>query len=342
MLRIKIHEIEKHRNETTFRPYINNRYIFEDIGIKFIFDGNNYDMVWVAQATYLRKSIPYSDCVNFGRSYVSRFPGDVILFDGQDSASLMGSWDIFKESSNCKRLIKNSLYSDRSLYKKPSVNGRIYWGSDVGCDYKIDEDIDWSRVILSGCNWLSTIEAHPAMRPPEKKDYDVCALFAYPTGENKEFGAVINTYYDAFRKKCIDEIQKLTGLRVATLNADGKKLPVPQYYDLMRRSKIVIAPFGYGEIAPRDLEASLFGSILIKPNMDHIETVPNIYVDNETYVACKWDFSDIVDKIEQIVKNPKNYSHCPVNFVDRFKKSYVPENLIVNTHNWISKIEGYE
>lgn len=43
MIKIKLEEIQRHRNETTFRPYIMCADLFRDIGITFITTGNSYD-----------------------------------------------------------------------------------------------------------------------------------------------------------------------------------------------------------------------------------------------------------------------------------------------------------
>ena len=344
MITIKINEIEKHRNETTFRPYLENRTrnLFYDIGIKFVFDGNRYDLLWVGHDSYMKKTLPYSSSVEYGVNANKSLPGDIIFFDGQDSPSLIGSWDVFKQNKKNKLLLKNSLYQNREWYKSPSVHGRYYWGSDGQNDYSITDDIDWSKIKLSGTNWLSTIGRNFNMYDYRniKKDYDVCALFSYPSKENKEFAVTINQYYDSFRKKCIDNLPK--NLKVITLDNTGQKLPIEQYYDYMRRSKIIIAPFGYGEIAPRDLEAAMFGSVLIKPDMSHVDTIPNIYIPFHTFVPCDWDFSNLQDRIDFILSDWKqNQEKFVVNFRNEFNNEYLPEKLIVHTHDWISQLDSF-
>jgi len=42
MIKIKIYELDKHRNETTFRPYIMAQNQLREIGIEFTND-NSYD-----------------------------------------------------------------------------------------------------------------------------------------------------------------------------------------------------------------------------------------------------------------------------------------------------------
>ena len=57
-----------------------------------------------------------------------------------------------------------------------------------------------------------------------------------------------------------------------------------QYNKELARSKIVLSPFGWGELCFRDFEAVLSGALLLKPDMSHLETWPDVFVNNETYV----------------------------------------------------------
>lgn len=85
----------------------------------------------------------------------------------------------------------------------------------------------------------------------------------------------------------------------------NQRVPRDEYYREMMRSKICVSPFGYGEICWRDYEAVLCRSLLIKPNMDHVETTPNIFQKYKTYVPVQWDFSDLREKCEYYLKNDK-------------------------------------
>ncbi len=66
-----------------------------------------------------------------------------------------------------------------------------------------------------------------------------------------------------------------------------------EYYDEMLSSTICVSPFGYGEICWRDFEAILCGCLLVKPDMAHVETAPDIFVPGVTYVPVRWDYADL-------------------------------------------------
>jgi hypothetical protein len=76
-----------------------------------------------------------------------------------------------------------------------------------------------------------------------------------------------------------------------------------EYLDELLRSKIVVSPFGYGEICWRDFEAIICGAVLFKPDMSHVQTRPNVFIPYITYVPLKWDYSDLEEKSEYYLQN---------------------------------------
>ena len=66
-----------------------------------------------------------------------------------------------------------------------------------------------------------------------------------------------------------------------------------EYYNEMLSATICVSPFGYGELCWRDFEAVLCGCLLVKPDMSHVETQPDIFIADQTYAPVKWDYSDL-------------------------------------------------
>lgn len=50
-----------------------------------------------------------------------------------------------------------------------------------------------------------------------------------------------------------------------------------QYNNELVRSRIVLSPFGWGELCFRDFEAVFSGALLMKPDMSHLETWPDVF-----------------------------------------------------------------
>lgn len=76
-----------------------------------------------------------------------------------------------------------------------------------------------------------------------------------------------------------------------------------RYNHELSSSKIVLSPFGWGELCFRDFEAVLSGALLLKPDMSHLETWPDIFQDRETYVSFRWDAEDLLEKSEEFLKD---------------------------------------
>jgi len=77
-----------------------------------------------------------------------------------------------------------------------------------------------------------------------------------------------------------------------------------QQYNLeLGRSRIVLSPFGWGELCFRDFEAVLSGALLLKPDMSHLETWPDVFVDNETYVGFSWEADNLIEKVDKVLEN---------------------------------------
>ena len=79
------------------------------------------------------------------------------------------------------------------------------------------------------------------------------------------------------------------------------------YNEEIKSVAAVLSPFGWGEVCFRDFEAVFNGSVLIKPNMDHIETWPDIYQSSKTYVPVDWDGGDLIETINQVSRNISAY-----------------------------------
>lgn len=77
------------------------------------------------------------------------------------------------------------------------------------------------------------------------------------------------------------------------------------YYREMRRSRICVSPFGYGELCWRDFEAILSGCLLVKPDVGHLETEPDVFLPLETYVPVRWDFADLEEVLRHYLAHPE-------------------------------------
>lgn len=340
MIKVGLLELDKHRNETSFRYYVANQNLFRDVGIEFT-TSDSYDYAMVGQASIIDKKLPLNQSVDKGLEFISKIKGDYIIFDGQDSTTLMGTFDVFSQSSAIL-FLKTVYLNDFDLYKKGWVNGRMYWGEG---DYSVPDIDDYKdKMKLSGTNWGNTLFPNGNFNfhnYNSNKKYDLCGMFQYPQKEKVYEHKLCQTpHYNKCRKPVYDLINsnKYNSCKLI----DGKRIPHEEYLQNMFNSKIIFSPYGYGAYgAPRDIQSAQFGSILIKPRMDWIDTTPNMYVEDETYIACEQDFSDLDEKVDYVLSNfDKLQPYIVENFRKKLLDVYNPMYLVKHTHDLFSQLDG--
>jgi hypothetical protein len=92
------------------------------------------------------------------------------------------------------------------------------------------------------------------------------------------------------------------------------------YYKELFDSKIVLSPFGWGEVCFRDFEAIISGALLLKPDMSHLKTWPDVYIPYETYIPLNWDGTDIKEKTETYLADNKARERIAQNAWELYRK----------------------
>jgi hypothetical protein len=144
--------------------------------------------------------------------------------------------------------------------------------------------------------WFSHAYKKMIAKASQPVDYDskvpkIHARFGY-----KSFPNTIGFQRRIFMEKCFNNNNVITGsVKPGAYNKEVKKMAA------------VLSPYGWGEICFRDFEAVINGALLIKPNMDHIETWPDIYQCSRTYLPIDWDGNDLVTTIDRVSANMKDY-----------------------------------
>jgi len=167
------------------------------------------------------------------------------------------------------------------------MEGNNYFNNQTFFDNKRDIDIHFSTVISDFDNWHLT-------RPSQISYFE----------------------HRMNAKNMIDMICKKYNL-IQSGKCYGK-----EYLDKMRRSKVCVSPWGCGEICHRTFEAIRSGAIPICPDMEYMETWPNVIIPWETYVPCKHDFSDLDEIIIKIIDNYNDYKIIAENAYKIIKKAW--------------------
>ena len=110
MIKVKILNPTEDRNEPTFRPLFFVKDMLRDYSID-ITDSDDFDYLFVGMYDFIYKDKSLSESTDIGLENLSKISGDYFLFDGSDSTSLMGAYEVF-EQSNAIYLFKNQLLKD--------------------------------------------------------------------------------------------------------------------------------------------------------------------------------------------------------------------------------------
>ena len=116
------------------------------------------------------------------------------------------------------------------------------------------------------------------------------------------------------------------------------KIPKKQYLETMRSSKAIISPFGWGEICYRDFETFISGAALIKPNVDHLDTWPNLYKKHKTYIPIPWKIEEWKEIIPNILDNRNNLLEIAENGQNAYKKIWSTQGNETFCEHFISMI----
>ena len=192
---------------------------------------------------------------------------------------------------------------------------RISWNVGLG-DYRTFSFP--SKTLLRGVIRMQTkICRKPMIFPMFQNRYD----FNEYSDRNVDLLSCFGSY--DLTSKPISFHRKASADMAASLNGDYKVasgfFPVDEYYTLLRKAKMALSPFGWGEMTWKDFEVFINGIALLKPNMSHLETWPNYYIENETYLPYSWDASELGELIERVLSDEGFLEEVARNGQERFR-----------------------
>lgn len=240
----------------------------------------------------------------------------LIWYDLSDSSALDNPWPLEYVSL----YLKNQILIDREKYLTSiKSSGRVF--SDYYISKKFVQEsnsvksipiknkellhklrLGWNSAIYDGSR-LNNLSFFL------RKEFQIKNLVKYidvfqnsKLSRNNDFFTRFNLDYS---KESISwhRTETLRRLKNNFSNIRNKKIDYQKYMSELKDSKIVISPFGWGEFAYRDYETFILGSLLMKPDMSHMSTWPNLYIENETYIPYSWNLDNLIEQINNILFN---------------------------------------
>lgn len=249
---------------------------------------------------------------NYYEEWMKSIETPIVVLERYDSCTLTNKNMQHINKKNLVAVFKEYVCSNLKDYNLPQHRNRVhynnmlkYYKGDINPiysnpnDYSIEllqkiKPVSWNLYQYSFvCN--SRMERAAYSHPP-RKDIDVF----FVCNEHKEH-PILFRHRKEGQKKLSSEL--LSDYKVVTKHIDNRH----KYTDMVRRSKICVAPYGLGSRIALDQLGLLYGCIVIKPTMQHVKVNPNIYTDEYfNFVGADWD--NLVQEILSILENWKKWS----------------------------------
>jgi hypothetical protein len=301
----------------------------QDCDILIFHDDNYRDLLPI-------KTKDRAAAVDFLQGYFEKFPR-VIWFDDNDSTGWLRNY-VFPL---VHVYAKPQLLKDLKYYKETHTTGTIHRDYVVE-HHQVEEDcvskgpisdaeirklkMGWNLALK---NWNPFITHFPLVMKLANH-YSKGYHIRYTSPDLVHRGKIIpyrvshwkghptvTWWRERTREKLVEVMRQNPSYRLASEGRVHKWA----YTAEMRSAPVTVSPFGIGEICFRDFESFSHGSLLFKPTMEHMQTWPDLYVDGETYISHKWDFSDFEDKISSILSCPQRFEDVAREGQKRFRKA---------------------
>lgn len=264
----------------------------------------------------------------------------IIWFDTTDS-----TWCTqFEVLPYVDKFLKGQIYQDKTKYLKPFRTGRIFtdFFDDLYCsneaevnypppekEYLDKIDISWNTCFENYTESRFALKNRMLRKLGEsflnylKEPLDIEFT---PSDKKRQMDISCRLGLSHSRPSVVAHRQKIIELLVGK-GVDCGKVPLPEYFEELRNAKIGIGPFGVGEITLRDFEIIICGAVLLKPDLGHMQTWPELFVPEKTCVTHRWDLADFIAKIDLLLANPEFCREIASNAQQVYRKALSHEGM---------------
>lgn len=276
-----------------------------------VIESNEYDIVCLA---FHHSTSELGKCDVVTRSNIlkklkSRC-NSIIWLDTADSTGTC----LFDVLPYVDKYLKKQLLKDIKKYEKPIWGGRLFC-EYLHKEYAIEDSqlekesytvlteenrnkigLSWNMGLSDFRDWKWSFILRNSLNPLPKD----CIPINKKRLDTYFNGTVNDSITGWQRKQC-----QLLLLNDKSINCGEVSYRVSSeiYQHEIRDTKSIISPFGWGEICFRDFEAFQFHAVLIKPSLDHLDTWPPFFIENETYLPIDWNLDGLYSAIDRVKTN---------------------------------------
>lgn len=231
------------------------------------------------------------------------------------------------------RYYKKQLLENRRRYLKPMYGMRPYThfyhkkfgveDSDEGVDESHAEvpveseshldklKLSWNIGVVPNIAYADPvwylIDALPSTvrrNVPWSRVFDAQLLWKLPDTERPtDVSGRFSTSYD---RETVEYHRQLMREKLKSRYEHGT-VSAGKYWKEIRKAKVLLSPFGWGEVCHRDFEGFLSGNVLMKPSVEHLDTWPPLFEAGKTYVELSWDMEDATETLDAVLDQYEEY-----------------------------------
>ena len=236
------------------------------------------------------------------------------------------------------KFLKGQLLRDRELYLTPFKTGRIYTDTFDTLYNSGEKEVGFPPAKLEyldkiGLSWNTAFENYTADRHSlhakiKRKIYQHLLNAA---------STAIHIPFSAPKSKRSTPVSCRVGLshsrpsvvahrrailqNLETFGISTGRVPLDRYFRELLDTKVAVSPFGVGEITIRDFEIIACGAAMMKPDMSHMETWPDLFQADHTYISHQWDLSDFEEKLSWALDNDDKRLAIAANAQEAYKRA---------------------
>ncbi|OGV38786.1 MAG: hypothetical protein A2X48_18350 [Lentisphaerae bacterium GWF2_49_21] len=327
-------------------PLLASRPFFEEKGHRLDFHWKISDKVHECDVLFINSNV-FRTYWHDSKSYIFSFLEaaksrkiKILWFDTTDSTwctqfEVMPYVDLF---------LKSQIFKDRKTYLRRFRTGRIFTDyfdelyssgeKEENFPLPLEKDLDKIRISWNTCfeNYTESRfgitarirqKARPFLSSMLSQGLDIKFT---PSNIKRSINTSCRLGLSHSRpsvlahRKAVMKIMDKMGIQTS-------KICLPEYFSELRNSQIGIGPFGVGEITLRDFEIIICGAALVKPDMAHLETWPDFFQPDKTFISHKWDLSDMGEKIASALEDNDLRLHIAMEAQKIYRNAVLAEGL---------------
>lgn len=250
------------------------------------------------------------------------------------------------------RYLKKQILKDRSLYSKFLYKKRLF--SDYyKNEYNLEPEgttsllhpIDHKYEHKIGISWNFALRDYRSSNQINKIFFGFSKLPSlkyYSPNKNRKL--LFSANYSIKTGSNLIDFQRKELLKFLKMkyemnrNVSIGRVPKKIYLNTQKNSKAIFSPFGWGELCYRDFEVFISGAALIKPNVDHLETWPNLYKKNKTYIPLSWKIDDWETQIPNILNDDNLLLNVAINGQNSYRNLWTQQGRRIFCKRFLNMI----